>query len=564
MSTLNNKHTDIIAKFTDRIKDARFMPVELTRLSSEAKKNIKFPNDWTNQTFDSFDMNSIAFKTGNGVIVIDIDTKEGEFVDNCLTIDTFTVETTNGYHLYFKTDEKFKNNTRIENLFDVRTDGGCAFIYTEDKHSSYEIMKDSELMELPKWIEDKLSRKKDALGYEYGEDGLKYNKEKREPNEALFEAVNSGNTKRIVPATGMSVDEINNYVGFNRFAFILANEPSIRNDDVIKILELVVENDLPYDWDSTITQKIVKQSLGNMVWASEYKEPENEDFYDLLFGDIDFTTAFREPIKAERIDETPFFRNVVNIVYAKSKLGKSRSIAETLFRAGFKGKEVIWLDRDYNIDSELGKILKQFTWVNDNVGAIEEQLLKVDGEGKIIVLDSLKDFIKGDGTLDSNDGAQKTMEYIRQFVQANFTVIIVAHATVNKVPLANGGIKEVAKIKGNEEVIRSKCDLIFQLHKVHNYREFRLEASRISDVDNLNFPVMDKEATGDRIRDTFYDVLKFGDAEDGVPVRDVREKIPSSLRKEFAELEDEVYRIEGEGKKNSPKMMFLIEENEEF
>jgi len=263
------------------------------------------------------------------------------------------------------------------------------------------------------------------------------------------------------------------------------------------------------------------------------------------FEDIDFSLSFKEPAEPQPIEDTPFFKGVLQLVYAQSKLGKTRSIAETLLRAGFKGDDVIWLDRDYNIDSELGEVLKHFVWVNNNVSKIEKQLLNVNGEGRILVMDSLKDFAKGN-SLDDNTGAQEAMEYLRQFITAGFTVIVIAHATIQKINIKDGMLKEIPKIKGNEEVIKSKCDLIFQLVKVENYREFRLTDSRISNVFDVNFPVLNKTAMEDKIK-SVYSELEF-ETNGPITQRHIQRKLPSSMRKYLPEFENKLYKITKVGK----------------
>ena len=101
---------------------------------------------------------------------------------------------------------------------------------------------------------------------------------------------------------------------------------------------------------------------------------------------------FNQPKTAELIQGTPFYRNTLNLVYGLSKSGKTFSVAQVLRDAGLGRDDVIWLDKDYNVNSKLGLLLKGFSWMNDNVIAVEEALLASKGDGEVLVFDSLKDF----------------------------------------------------------------------------------------------------------------------------------------------------------------------------
>lgn len=273
----------------------RLVPINL-RLNSKNKKVATFPEDWTNQIFHDWDCdNSVAVKTGNGIVVIDIDTKEFEHLDESIrdfvmeqiaTMATFIVVTTNGYHLYYKSDKEYSSNTNISPKIDVRAEGGCAFICSIAKDITYSLHSNAPMANLPIEFERLLKLKGQAITFDYGKDGLKYRTEKRNPNPALYNAVSSGDIERIIKTTGMErADFVEGqmYVKFNRFAFILANEPSIHNENVENILKLLVEDVLKFDWNSPITQKHINQSLSNMVWAPVYIEPKGIEIY--LLGD---------------------------------------------------------------------------------------------------------------------------------------------------------------------------------------------------------------------------------------------------------------------------------------
>lgn len=278
-----NVHQALIDLFEERL-----IPVDLKLING--KKQAFFPKDWVNRSFDEWDShNSIAVKTGDGLTVIDIDTKDFALIDSQVAAfarerlqqkDTFIVETTNGYHFYLDTrDMQLSNQVRISDFVDVRSDGGCAFVYSSVEGIEYKILSDHAPMLPTASIESLLVKKvPTGVSYTYAKDGYRVNTTGRiKANAALFSAVNSGNIKRIIKATGMSVEDFVEgqlYVSFNRFAFILANEPSVRNEDVESILKLLVEEVLDFSWHSAETQKYLQQSLRNMIWAPEYFEPE--------------------------------------------------------------------------------------------------------------------------------------------------------------------------------------------------------------------------------------------------------------------------------------------------
>jgi len=172
-----------------------------------------------------------------------------------------------------------------------------------------------------------------------------------------------------------------------------------------------------------------------------------DEVYSSQIGDLLelSTDYYKKPLKAEAIEGTPFYRNVLNLVYGLSKSGKSFSIAKVLAEAGLTGKDVIWLDKDYNVNEALLSYLRNFTHINYNVEEFEEMLLEVNGHGKILIFDSLKDFLH-DADIDSNAGSQEAMEYVRKFLKAGFTVIVIAHATLQK---SSTALKQKATMKIN-------------------------------------------------------------------------------------------------------------------
>lgn len=272
-------------RFTDKLA-----PANIT--FTNGKKHFTFPEDWTNKEaneMQDFKGNSEVVKTGKGLIVVDIDTDNFEnlasnykefFAKELEDKNTTIVKTTHGYHFYYEDEATYKNNVRVSDFIDIRADGGCVVIKTTANGLSYEYISTAPVKELPDAVRELLTKKSsNIIAYNYKDNGLKYRVNSREKaNFALFKAVESGDIKRIIPATGMSVDDFTTagmiYISFNKFAFILANEPSIKNENVEAILELLVEDIMGFEWNSDTTQKMYNQVMRTMIWAPEYFEPD--------------------------------------------------------------------------------------------------------------------------------------------------------------------------------------------------------------------------------------------------------------------------------------------------
>jgi len=264
---------------------------------------------------------------------------------------------------------------------------------------------------------------------------------------------------------------------------------------------------------------------------------------DLLAMSTDY---HKTPLKAEAIDGTPFYKNVLNLVYGLSKSGKSFSIAKVLTEAGLTGKDVIWLDKDYNINETLLSYLRNFTHINYNVEEFEEMLLEVNGHGKILIFDSLKDFLH-DADIDSNAGSQEAMEYVRKFLKAGFTVIVIAHATLQKSSTTALKPKATMKIKGNEETIKSKSDIVFQLQENADYRSFKLTDSRITNAyKGSEFRLYQLQQLKELVEKYIKDSSEL-------TVRELTNKLPSAVRDTFKANQDKLIKVEMEGKKHIAK-----------
>jgi len=381
-ATVKN-HNDIIANkeamgafIIKQSFGSRCVPVELS-IAQNGKKIAKFDDGWTTNIYEEYDTkNSIAIRTGNGITVLDYDTKEINLLepwsrdflaDRLKKKDCAIIETTKGYHVYLNTgDFKFKNDVKISDFLDIRSEGGCVFVHSDVKGLSYSVICD----EKPFTPDEKLLSQLNVLdakgtGFNYTDDGKKVALVSRTPNPALFNAVASGDIKRIILATGMKISNFNEgqmYTSFNKFAFILCNEPSIHNEDVEAILKLLVEEVFGFEWNSDTTQKMVQQSLGNMIWVSEYKEPSNEGDFEILqaSNSLDILAKFRDGAmsdsKRKELQNMKFVipgllpeRHHV-FLYGASGAGKT-TIAHVIAKEAAKnGKDVYFLYMDGSPD----------------------------------------------------------------------------------------------------------------------------------------------------------------------------------------------------------------------
>lgn len=96
------------------------------------KKKTYFGKVWGGMTKD--EANTIAYKTGDGLVVIDVDTQDLDEIDKRIAkalrkLGKPTVTTKRGYHWYFNhnNSEEFVNDSAYTELVDVRSDGGLIF-----------------------------------------------------------------------------------------------------------------------------------------------------------------------------------------------------------------------------------------------------------------------------------------------------------------------------------------------------------------------------------------------------------------------------------------------------
>ncbi len=266
---------------------------------------------------------------------------------------------------------------------------------------------------------------------------------------------------------------------------------------------------------------------------------------------IEWLQYYKKPPKAYLLSGTPFYIGALNILYGLSKSGKSRSLAELLIESqSSKNKTIVWLDKDYNIDSHILKLLESFKYANNDVDKLCSKLLDLPSlKEYILVFDSLKDF--SEYGLDSNSDAQKSMEYIREFTKLGATVILIAHATMVR---DNDGKNNGFKIQGNSETIQSKCDCVFRFEQKTSklniedqevkftVRSFIPERMRISNASTKEVSLYDKN-------DLTNCIHKLIDENEEMTKRELIKKFSSTISNVINDLEDEAYTVELVGKK---------------
>lgn len=127
-------------------------------INKDGKKKTRMP-EWSNSevTLENTNGNCVAIRTGNSLVVVDIDTKDfnllapewRDVIDKYINA-TLVIESKRGYHLYFETDSKVKSRADISSHIDVRGEGGIIFCQHND--GWYTVTNDVEPLDLPEYV----------------------------------------------------------------------------------------------------------------------------------------------------------------------------------------------------------------------------------------------------------------------------------------------------------------------------------------------------------------------------------------------------------------------------
>ena len=483
---ISNINESFINLFEDRL-----FPCSISR-NNAGKKQVSLPARWTStdkeyEEFDSSHSNSIALRTGDGILVVDIDTKDlsllelhmKELVEKWLNDRaTFTLETTNGYHFYFDCDDiAYSNAVRVSDYVDIRGDGGCVFCYTEDKDSSYKVLCEAEPLpltkELIKYISLQESNEK-TVEFTYDANNLKVAKASHKANYGFKKALDvedkMNQAQAILKSAGMKVADFENTDGLynrvNTLAFILAMNPSFPNVKVRPTIEYIVEKFSGFQIDSEASQKRLNQIFSTMIYSDE----SPKDIRDILSEcSIDIESNLDK-----LHDDLLLLKHGFNLVIGESKSGKTYTTIKSLVDAGFKN-DIIHVDFDRNANSKLESLGVRTHHIN-NASELFSKLNTykkfAELEDKIFVIDSLQDLGLEDG-IDTNSAALATMNRVAKFGDTGATLVIIHHVTKQ-----DDGSQ---KIKGNATTISSKADTTILFTRRGNTRTMEVKNTRAED-----------------------------------------------------------------------------------
>ena len=271
--------------------EERLFPCNIMR-DAQNKKQVSLPKGWTDTTvlYDVSNMqggNSIALRTGGGLLVVDIDTKDFSLLKTKMRDlaskwlndkATFTVETTNGYHFYFETDcVNYGNAVRVSEFVDIRGEGGCVFCYTEDSNSSYTVVCSCEPLPLTKELTEYLAVKEPTqVRYSYDKNNRKIALERGDVNDALRDAICSNDINNIIQASSKRIDlegfnrgSDGLYFRVNKLIYIWALNPAVPNERVDGLVQQLIIEKIGFDINSPETIKRLNQIYSTLIWTDE-------------------------------------------------------------------------------------------------------------------------------------------------------------------------------------------------------------------------------------------------------------------------------------------------------
>lgn len=176
------------------------------------------------------------------------------------------------------------------------------------------------------------------------------------------------------------------------------------------------------------------------------------DFFKDLHSERDL---FIEPKDFKPINGSNYlFHQATHLIYAPAKQGKTTVIVNEVSKTDMKA---VILDGDGNSIEAVKKRGKNTMWLQPKDPMRVFNRIKKEIEGGldcseiIFVIDSLYNFSNGHD-IDSNRGMSEILQELKILTATGGTLVILHHTT---------GSGSKAKIKGNEEVAKGKCDAIF-------------------------------------------------------------------------------------------------------
>lgn len=433
----------------------RLFPCSITR-DENNKKKVYLPKGWNNveKEFDDFEMsnsNSVALRTGNGLVIIDIDTKDSNLLDpkfaNLVTKwlndkATFIVETTNGYHFYFDSGENsYSNSVRVSDNVDIRGDGGCVFCFTRDPKSSYNIFSGSEPLPFTDELQDYLKQKEPTqVTYSINDKNLKITDTPHEYNKDLASAIQNGNVEDFLRSIGFSLDDFITtdglYSKLNRMAFILAMNPACPNNQVRYVLESFIEHHFNFDPHSSLSIEKIDQIFSNMIYCNE---DEIEDIFEDAFVSI-------KELEKMMVNSVPVLGNFIlkgqlSFIYGTPNSGKSLLMMSLLQNSP---EQIHYLNADDGITEAVNKfkIAEKYGHSMIVCGSNEKNdprviLQKMERalslsphyyKDKIIILDTVKKFVD----VMAKKDVRNFLQIMRKITLSGGTVVLLGHTNKHR------------------------------------------------------------------------------------------------------------------------------------
>ncbi len=194
------------------------------------------------------------------------------------------------------------------------------------------------------------------------------------------------------------------------------------------------------------------------------------------------TNMLYEPIDPLPIDEVGlFYSGALHMVVAPPKHGKTHN---TLAYLNTLNRPIYWIDADGNPK----RMAEQFKNVihlplTQPCKFVQDWLSKKIDEPMIFVIDSLEKFSCRNNSND-NDGMVAIMNQFLHLKSNGSTVILIHHLKVS-----NYQGNDSKKLRGNESVIQSNCDIIYEFERMDDLFRYTTIVSRIES--NPNGKVID-------------------------------------------------------------------------
>lgn len=454
---------------------------------AKGKKIVEFKWKHTVFTPDKIPAtaNTIGIKTGSGLYVVDIDDKNNiDAAFKKYVGKTLTIETEKGYHLYFNVDGKTPGSTNEKVKVDTRGDGGLVFAYTTDKQSSYKLLHDVPIIDLPHSLTKKLQELKllsDKKIIDGGDEFEKYEYEQLEEYEVkeLLDRIYNYDDYDTWVKVGMALHNWDHKRGFR-----LWDKWSSKSDKHDP-------KECKYKWSTFNDDGEI--TVGTLIHLAEdisdlKDQPFSLELLKRIGVAVDYEASELKPLDEDEI----LYDGALHLFYAPSNSFKSFTVAKL---AAKTNKQVFYLDFERNPGR-----LKQFcedlniTYVTPKGEMDELQKIletKADCRDVMLILDSFS-FLIDEGNNDATDTANVVKQMLELTRELRATVVFIDHATKTDY---NEKKKWTFKLEGNESGKKKLCDLMYKVQPVSD--DYR---------DGVEL-MIEKDRSGNRRRGEILDVI---------------------------------------------------------